>query len=410
MRSTIVTNPNRLRGVARLSAGYLAFVLIAFGFRACFLDRVNVGETGVRFSALSGVYAEDLEPGYHYEIPGLHQIYSLPSRYLFLNYAGGDALTVRTKDNNTVQVDVSIPYRIVQGQAWEIAEDGNHVLVGDGVYRFERFAKRAADDVLLAELAKLSSVHFYNTEKRLGVAGNALRQLNEELAQYHLEADSVLIRQAYFRKEYEQQLAQIQLNEQTKLLDAAKGDVAKEQQRLDNYNQGTAARVAAKEQDWARRIADLERAYMVGSIDVGEDQTPGAARRGLVALGNEERNALVAAAAQTLGVDSDDITDAHLLGIKNVQAETIEYKDRVYAEADGVAARLAAQGDAKVAEVQGAYERRINELLNSPGGRAYVAYNAAANISFADTLTFQSRDGVPVVYRLREFARQFMGQ
>ena len=55
-------------------------------------------------------------------------------------------------------------------------------------------------------------------------------------------------------------------------------------------------------------------------------------------------------------------------------------------------------------------EGQINALLNSPAGRAYVAYNAAANITFATQLTFNSSDGVPSVLRLREFARQFMGE
>ncbi|MEE9382565.1 MAG: SPFH domain-containing protein [Nannocystaceae bacterium] len=399
----------RLNGISRVCAGYLALVVLAFVVRTVALSRVDAGETGVRFSAASGVHSADLPPGYHYEIPGLHRIYSLPSRFLFMTYAGDSVLTVRTKDNNTVRVDVSIPYRIVRGEAWKIANDGNHVLAADGSYRFQRFAKRAADDVLLSQLAKLSSVEFYNTQRRLEVASVALRKLNEELTQYHLEADSVLIRQAYFRSEYEQQLAQIQLNEQTKLLDAAKGQVANEQQRLDNYHQGTEARVAAKEQDWARQIANLERAYMVGSIDVAGDQTPGAARRVLAAHTAVPRAELVVSAASALGIAEPDLSEAHLLGIKNIQAETVEYRQRVYAEADGVAARLGAEGDAKVAEVQGAYERRINELLDGPGGRAYVAYNAAENIQFAKTLTFQSTDGIPAVYRLREFARLFMG-
>lgn len=400
----------RPKGFAAVCAGYLGLLLLALATRSCFVARVDLDRTGVRFSAMSGVLEGDLDPGYHWEVPGLHRVYSLPSHYLFINYADSSVLTVRTKDNNTVHVDVSIPYRIKPGEAWEIAEDGNHVVAAGDAFRFERFAKRAADDVLLSELAKLSSEHFYKTEKRIEVATAALEALNEKLAPFHLEADSVLIRQAYFRKEYEQQLSRIQLSEQTKLLDAAKSRVATEQQKLDNYNQGTAARVAAKEQDWARRIADLERAYMVGAIEHDDDQMPGAARAGLAALPQAQRQTLDASTAETLGVEPGDLSEAHLLGIKNIDAETAEYKNRVYAEAEGVAARLIAEGEAKVAQVQGAYEQRLNQLLDSPGGRAYVAYRAAENVNFAETLTFQSRDGVPIVYRLRDFARAFMGQ
>ena len=69
-----------------------------------------------------------------------------------------------------------------------------------------------------------------------------------------------------------------------------------------------------------------------------------------------------------------------------------------------------AEGNAKVAQVNGAYEARINRLLDSPAGRAYVAYNAAANVKFAKTLSFQSSDGIPSVLRLGDFARTFMGR
>ena len=48
-------------------------------------------------------------------------------------------------------------------------------------------------------------------------------------------------------------------------------------------------------------------------------------------------------------------------------------------------------------------------LLDTPGGRAYVAWKAAANVKFDDVLTFQSDDGIPSILRLRDFAEQFMG-
>ena len=92
-----------------------------------------------------------------------------------------------------------------------------------------------------------------------------------------------------------------------------------------------------------------------------------------------------------------------------MQAETLEYKNRVNAEADAVDGRLEAEGEAMVAKVQGEYETKLNGLLASPGGRAYVAWQAADNVTFAKKLTFSSNDGIPSVLRLRRFAEQFMG-
>src|SRR5262245_20821993 len=155
--------------------------------------------------------------------------------------------------------------------------------------------------------------------------------------------------------------------------------------------------VSAKEQDWAQRIAELDRAYQVGSIDTGTDRTPGAARRMLLALAPDARGELVKKASAVFGISEERVTEAPLLGIKNVEAEKTEYGQRVRAEAESVSARLSAEGEAKVAIIQGAYEARVNQLLASPAGRAYVAYGVAESVNFGDTLTFQSDDGIPSV-------------
>lgn len=412
-----MSEPNKTPAQKPLSErlGRLAnIVLLVIGAaalaRSVVLTEVDVSEVGVRYNNALGLQKEDLEPGYHLEIIGMQRIWRLPARYLVLDFVRETSLSIRTKDNNTVTVDVAVPYRVKQGEAWQIMDAGNHLPDGEGKFRFQRFAEQTATDVLRGHLAQLRSEDFYKTDRRLEVAGLALKVLNEKLAVYHLEANMVLIRAAYFRTEYETQLAQIQLNEQQKLLDGAKQAVATKQQSLDNFTQQTNAMVAAKEQDWGKRIAQLDRAYQVGLVDTGEDRSPGAARKKLNALGAEERAALVKQAAELFGLQEDRITDGHLLGIKNIEGETTEYSQRVVAEADAVSARLSAEGEAKIALIKGAYEGKVNQLLNSPAGRAYVGYNAADKVNFASDLTFQSKDGIPAVLRLGDFAKRFIGQ
>lgn len=396
--------------VARIANGIL-IVIGAFALaRAFVLTEVEVGQVGVRYNNALGLQKEDLQPGYHLEVVGMQRIWRLPAHFLVLDFAEQDVLSIRTKDNNTVTVEVAVPYRIKHGEAWRIMDAGNHLPDGEGRFRFQRFAEQTATDVLRGHLAQLRSEDFYNTDRRLEVSGMALNALNEKLAAYHLEANTVLIRAAYFRPEYETQLAQIQLNEQQKLLDGAKQAVATKQQSLDNFTQQTNALAAAKEQDWGKRIAQLDRAYQVGLVDTGEDRAPGAARRKLEAMSPEARANLVKEAAELFGMQEDRVTDGHLLGIKNIEGETMEYSQRIVAEADAVSARLSAEGDAKIARIKGAYEGRVNQLLNSPAGRAYVGYNAADKVNFANELTFQSKDGIPSVLRLGDFAKRFIGQ
>jgi regulator of protease activity HflC (stomatin/prohibitin superfamily) len=377
-----------------------------------FFARVDPGEVGVRRSAAAGVDGSDLAPGWRLRLPGYHKIIYLPSTYFFLDYASDNSpqnpLEIRTKDNNTVTIDVSVPVRIKPGHAHDVVATGNHIRDG-GRFRYQRLAEQTTVSVLREELANLDSVGFYSTEHRLEISQKALQLLNQHLDELHLEAQAVLIRAVKFRPEYERQLGQIQLNEQNKLLDHARERVAAEQQKFDNYSQGTAALAAAREQDWIKRQAELERAYQIGVLDV-VDPTPGAARAKLATLTPDQVAEARARAATLFGLDDPaTVSDAYLIGIKNIQAETLEYKNRVNAEADAVAGRLEAEGDALVAKVQGEYETKLNGLLNSPGGRAFVAWQAAANVTFAKELTFNADQGIPSILRLRRFAEQFMG-
>jgi hypothetical protein len=302
-----------------------------------------------------------------------------------------------------------VPIRIKHGEAHAIVAAGNHVKDG-ARYRYQRLASETVVSVLREELATLDPAQWTKTDDRLATTAKALELLNEALTPLHLEAQSVLIREIRFTDQYEKQLTQIQLNVQNKLLDGAKQQVADKQQTLDNYQQGTAAQAAARTQDWVKRQSELERGYQNGLL-IADDPTPGAARAKLAAMLPEEVLAMRTEAAKVFGLDSpESVTDAYLIGIKNIEAETLEYKNRIAADANGQSARLTAEGDAMVAKVQGEYETKLNELLSTPAGRAYVAYNAAANLQFAQTRTFSSNEGIPSVLRLRKFAEQFMGE
>jgi regulator of protease activity HflC (stomatin/prohibitin superfamily) len=378
-----------------------------------FTTKVSMGQIGVRQSATSGVLAEDLAPGWHFRVPGIHKLIVLPSTYFMLDFTSDDKgpqkpLEIRTKDNNTVDLDVSVPVRIKPGEAYMIVQAGNYVTDPGGLSRYQRLAEETATSVLREELATLDSVGFYSTKQRLEASEKALTMLNSQLAPLHLEAQAVLMRAVRFRPEYEKQLQAIQLNQQNKLLDTASQKLAGVQQSLDNYVQGTSAQVSSHTQDWIKRQTELERAYQIGLLDV-PDAKPGAARAKLATLNPDEVEAMRGQAGKLFGLDVSSVSDAYLVGIKNIQAETLEYKNRINAEADGIGGRLGAEGDALVAKVQGEYESKLNELLGTPAGRAYVAFQAALNVTFAENLTFSSSEGIPAVLRLRQFAEQFMG-
>ena len=403
-----------MKGLVKLAKLIVIAGIILFIVPEVLTATVGPHEIGVRQSATSGVLDEDLGPGWHLRIPGVHKLIRLPANYFMLDFTTDEIgpqhpLVIRTKDNNTVELDVSVPVRIKPGEAHALVQAGNHIADPDGRFRYMRLAEETATSVLRKEMAALDSVGFYSTDRRLGASDAALKALNKQLGVMHLEAQAVLVRAVRFRPDYEKQLQQIQLNEQNKLLDAASQKLAGVQQSLDNYQQGTNAQVSQHQQEWGQRQAKLERAYQVGLLDV-TDASPGAVRARLTTLTNAELATIHDEAATTFSLDPASVGDGYLIGIKNIQAETLEYKNRVTAEADAVEGRLGAEGRAMVAKVQGEYETKLNGLLGSQAGRAYVAWQAADNVKFADTLTFSDQGGIPSVLRLRQFAEQFMGR
>ena len=128
----------------------------------CFISTVPLGNIGVRSSSFSGVLEADLEPGWHLSVASIHNLTLLPSRYLFLDYGTEDnqSLQIRTRDNNNVFVDVTVPYRIKPGEAHLIMKAGNHVRTNGDTYRFQRLATETTVSVLREDAqAAIGGVH-----------------------------------------------------------------------------------------------------------------------------------------------------------------------------------------------------------------------------------------------------------
>src|SRR5262245_10551248 len=110
----------------RVSKGIVIAAIALWIVPAMVCTTIEPGEIGVRQSAVSGVYKEDLAPGWYWRVPGLHKVTFLPSSYFFLDYnveqGLGEPLQIRTKDNNNVVLDVSVPVRVKPGEAHQVVQ------------------------------------------------------------------------------------------------------------------------------------------------------------------------------------------------------------------------------------------------------------------------------------------------
>ena len=199
---------NRLAPLVRAAKIVVIGSIALWILPALFTAAVAPNEIGVRTSAVSGVLAEDLAPGWHLRLPGVHKLLVLPSSYFMLDYTNDDRgpqkpLAIRTKDNNTVELDVSVPLRVKPGEAHLLVAAGNHVIDPDGRFRYQRLAEETATSVLREQMATLDSVGFYATDRRLAASAKALDKLNAQLAAMHVEAQAVLVRAVRYRPDYE---------------------------------------------------------------------------------------------------------------------------------------------------------------------------------------------------------------
>ncbi len=183
----------------------LVFLLLMSMF--VMFKRVPADQIGVRQAKFGGggVEEQDIGTGLRWVVSGVHILHILPKQTHFLNFTSGSrrapkgyfggevsiedwyqSLVIRTKGGINLTIDVTVPYKIKEGQA--------HKLVMEGIradYRLQ--VKQTVESVLRGQLALLSSEDFQDTDLRVRKADDILSILNAQLDTYHVVAEIVLI-------------------------------------------------------------------------------------------------------------------------------------------------------------------------------------------------------------------------
>ena len=213
-----------------------------------------------------GVEKQDLEPGMRIIIPGIHKLDKLDPTLQELTFAGerGEGpLKLRTSDQYTTQVDMTIFYRIRKGKAWEVLTK-----MGPG-YAFTHRFGQIARDAIWRVMGKMKTEDFYDSTKRIEFSERTIKYLNEELAkmtddkQGMLMAENLLIRKVVFDPRFETQLINKQLLDQRTLLAQSEKKREEEKEKTELIQKKTAADVLAitesKRQEIQTKIAENER-------------------------------------------------------------------------------------------------------------------------------------------------------
>ncbi len=362
-----------MRLVKLIIPALLLIVLIAV-VSVGLVEKISPADIGVKQNlwGSGGVQAEDYDPGFHLGVLGFHKWHRLDRRTHFLTFSSTKAvesgrgmftmgagnsqrrqpLDIRTKDNNTAALDVTMTYRIIPGEA--------HQLVAEGLQNsYKDRVVSTVQSVLREELAQLSPEDFVDTEVRLERAEATLPVLKVALRKFHITPDRLLIRAVRFPAPYEQKLQDRQLKQQLALLEKSKQAVEEALAKTGTIEKETEADVKELVATWDKRLQDAQ--------------------------------------------SSNEVEVAGVLGAAG------EYDRRTRAAADAEYETLVADGNLAVAKAEALRDELRNAALDTVGGRILQARNAAENLTF-ESVTLNSNDpGVPSVIDLDALVELLIG-
>ena len=352
-----------MNGGSKFVIGMAVVILVGLvAFNALF-ERVPPEKIGVRQTNWGGggLIAEDFGVGFQWGVTGYHRWYKLDKRTHFLLFSTSTrnpteserpALSFRTKDNNTAEVDVTITYRIKSGEGWMIVRDGNK-----DEYR-ERVTS-IIESVLRTELAQLTSEDFTDTDTRMDRAAATLPILRKGMAKYHVEPLDLLIRAVHFPVDYETKLQQKQLTQQKALLARALGLVEKQEQVTGVISKETEAQLKERTASWDKRL--------------------------------------------------QDVISANEIKVATINGEAEVYQRTTRSEADADYETMIAEGELALAKAEAVRNDLRNKALDTKGGRILLASQAAENLRIEEVTLNSNDPNVPTVLDVSAMVRLLLG-
>lgn len=313
--------------VLNIIAGCILLVFILPG--ACF-ERIEPGKIGVRRSLEGGVSEQDFEAGYHVSLPLWHSWYQLDGTLHYIEFNEGNdngALDLRTSDKNTINIDLSVPYRIRSGEGWRIVREGY-------ADNYSHMVKSTLSGLLREQLAQFTTSDVQDPTVRQRVADSTLPKLNEALAQYHVQATHIVIRSIRFPSQYEEKLQNKQFFIIQGQLDAAKERELAAKQETETLEKVIVKDIAVKREEWNRKIEEAKSTFE--------------------------------------------------LEISAINAEATRYSRQRRADADAMFDTLKAEGDLAEVKAEALGERLKAEALATKAGRTFSAIDAARRFKIGD--------------------------
>lgn len=355
---------NKLRTALVLVVVVAALVAIS---AALLVQRIDPATIGVKVNQVGGgIVEQDFRTGYHLGVVGVHQWTLLDGRVHFVSFArdgeeykgskenvdATNSLDIRTSDNNTASLDVTVAYRIIPDRGWRIVQDGLTLSYRDRV-------RQTIQGVLREELSRLSPDDFVKSDVRLARVEAAMPALAASLEQYHMVPLSILIRAVRFPEKYEEQLQLKQLTRQKALLAEARQREEQQEQITQSIEKETEALAKRLTGEWDKRLQEAR--------------------------------------------SDNQVRIAEILAEAEIYARTTN------ADADATHTAALAEGELALANAEALRDQLRNAALDTAGGRILLARQAAENLRIEEVTLNSNDPSVPSVLDLDELVRMLLG-
>lgn len=373
--------------LTKIIFGFIAVLVVSAGLLVLFFERVPVRTYGVKqYVWAGGIEGTDFKTGYHVGITGIHKWHLLDASTHFLEFVAAEerqglgsgasrpslfpksggpedlstpvhdrhpALEIRNRDGNVVTIDISVPYRIIEGQAHRIVEDGLKAFYRERV-------KATVESVLREVLPEMSNDALIDYDRRLETSSKALAKLKEKLQQFHVEPEAIMIRRVAFPPEYEAKLQQKQLFTQKARLDQADTLKLAEVLRTGTIEKQISAAEALSVAEWDKKMETLRTEYA--------------------------------------------------LKVAEIHAEALQYDKKTRAEADAKYQTKLAEGKLAIDKAEALLSQLRSEALSTTGGRIYVARQAAEGLNPGRVILSSSDPRVPLFIDVHKMADLLLGE
>ncbi|MDP6424786.1 MAG: SPFH domain-containing protein [Planctomycetota bacterium] len=317
-----------MKVTAIASSGLLLLAGLGIFARLCVV-KVRIGQVGVLTEEWgSGLQQEDYPPGFHFNLGPLHSWELFDSTVQTLSMIDGDPngpLNVKSRDGQTVILDVTIKFRIKPGECWKLRQE-----LGTGDY-YKTKVRNEAIDAMRPVFGSMLTEDFYDPKKRTDKAAESETLLRRRLASLHVELVAILVRDVTFNLTYEKEL---------------KLKALKDQEREVNN-------------------AQREAAQFRGNTQIIEAAT----------------QAKVTVIKQTLEKTRRELTADNEKEIAKIRADAARYVVETHADADLFKAEKQASANLLTKNAEAEAQRLRQTALQGSGAKNLVALEAAKNLN-----------------------------